>query len=465
MRSDRFVAGIGYCFSLTADLAGFLLAFGFVKEDPVLLFPKMLLVYGPFMFVLNVLFLTKERSMTSLFVFNLLFTAALMAVTTVFDCPEGVVPYLFTAFIICTLTAYVVWCILEPPTVSSQLTLFDISVVILVILVFLAALRGMPRGYCIPAAAACVFSLVGLIAKRIDRALGLKEAGLLTGAFAVIGGVTALFVTAAARPAGSGLIRAAQTVADFAIAAGRFVLKVLYFLLSLLPYHEEESPLMPADATEEIEMEIEEMDIAIPAWIPVLCILIAAGLLVLFLVNIRKARIGGKRLAGRVQNTGSSRFSLKEWVETTAASIRQGVKNRRWLRTMRYTPEGLYFNMVKACGRGEHARGEGETPAEFVRRMTALIKADRAAKGTGARRENSTETKGFPAAAANTPVTADERMFNLLDNLPRELNAAFYADRSAAAQAAGKDREAACRDVIRVVKKLKKNRKETTAEK
>ena len=341
------------------------------------IYPLILLLYAPALYVANRLFLRRERTMRSLVILNsvvgLLFFAAL--VPMVWWGGWGAVAL---AAVGCLwLTGWGAQMAAQPPALSKQILFLDISLVVLILYVSYASAFGSPVYQLIPACVGCACALLGLMVRRLGGGLGMRGWGFIAGAFLIVLALVFLLVGAAAAPAGQGVVALWNALT----AAVQFVLDQLWRLLvwisSLLPEPEAGEPMEMDPIQIELPQEGEYAETS-PIMLGVMASGLMAGVIFLLICCMRalgRIRVGGRTAARR---TASRRripllAGLRRMLSGWAAALRL----RLYLFRIRETPEGAYYLLVRRCRMAPWHKRRGETPREFLLRLRAAAGEDR----------------------------------------------------------------------------------------
>ncbi len=337
---------------------------------PLDLFPLVLLPFAPAVFLVNRLFLRRQRSMLALILLNAALVAAVLLASWRLDgFPDGA----GLIFQVC----FCVWPavsgangILRPVPLRTMIVCVDISVVLLLIWTgYLAGSGASPEGG-IPMAAGLAAAVLGLVLYRTNRVPGLRDWGMIGLAFAGILAGTWLLLTLAA-PTGMALVRLWETLVN----VGRRLLYLLLWLLDKL------FQVPPGDISGDVPLpEIPERDPVEPGDPTLLIVLgiVGAIALVAFLVwNLLRMRVGGK-VGGKktAARTRRHRLSLWEALKRLRETVRSWLQMRRFLRREKNTPAGLFYILVRRCRLGPWRQRPGETPRAFLCRLRESAAGD-----------------------------------------------------------------------------------------
>ena len=324
-----------------------------------------LLAYGPAAYLINALFLRRERSVNLTFAVNgILFLLVLTALILVFGIGSG--KQLFITVVCYLLVAYfAVRLNLQPPRENHLILALDSSVVLTLILLVITAVMERDWLQSAPLMAGCVCSVVGLMHLRMEE---LRLWAIPAALLALLLGVFALLVKAA-KPLGSLLLRAGG---EFMAALKYVGTKIEEFLLYLTSFMKEETYEaleadtfgIPSEAADAAQSFQDGMGIIIG------CILLAAlaALLILFLRVIGKSGIGGKKLKS-VDRAQIRHSSLLAAIRHIIFRVKMTVLIVR----RRKTPWGLYYTLLFLTRHSRLRKRERETPCDFLMRLSMCL--------------------------------------------------------------------------------------------
>lgn len=375
---DSLFPRLAQQFALTCGLCSFYYMTTLGQGEPIRYFPLVLLPYSLSVYAINYLFLRQSRTMRSIVLLNAAFFAALFASVLLIGGIADWATLVFQGGFCLWITVWGARCCLEPPELRSLIVSLDLNVLLLLIFTALLAGMGQPILWCAPTAAGCAASILGLIAQRANRPLGLKDWGILLFVFSGLSAVMWLLVVWAAAPAGQGLVALwnALTAAVRWLALKLWAL--ILFLLSLFPDAEPGDmsfiePVMPVPAEEMMPAETS------PVFLIFLITVLAAAVIVALILLLRqlgRLRAGGSQIQTASRHrTGRISFwhSMKRMWAALAARLRLWI----FLRRIRNTPEGLFHLLVRRCQLSPWRKRTGETPREFLTRLRETATGDR----------------------------------------------------------------------------------------
>lgn len=366
-------------------------------------FPLAMLVYAPLLYLLDHLFLRRERSMLALTVLNGLCGGLMLGARLLLDPWQGFADLAFTAAFLAWLTVRGCQFALEGAPLRGTLLTLDCGFLLLVAVTATSAALGWPIRRSLTALCGLSASIITAAVSRSPRTLRFRGWLAVGGAFGALMLGMGLFVTVLAAPAASGLVALWTAVTTGVKGFFGLLLGGLTWLLSLFP---------GAQAGDPGHYEVPEVwmpeDVPVPETSPVvgavLLVLLAVGavfLLVRFAGALRRLRLGKPEGREELPRPKRERTSLLKGAARLLRAWSRAFRLRWRLWKGRDTAVGLYFLLEHRCRRSPWRKRPGETPREFLLRM---------------------------AGAART----DETLRRTLEDLARQTDAALYAGRTAA---------------------------------
>lgn len=342
------------------------------------MFPLSLLAYAPLLYLLNRLYLRRERTLRGVILLNLAVAACFLSVCILVDGRPEVAALAFMLILVAWLTIKGQSLALKPPQMSGMLLTLDGSILTLVLFVAYASALELDLAWSFPAVCGVVAILLGVAVRRMDRALGLREAGVLAVAFLVVLGAMALLLTLVAAPTGQGIVLAFRGLGMIIDLIQRILTWLIQCLMALF---KSESP--PAVFPQEefvFEMETMPEGEENPILAAVLGVILAAAALmaVIWLLRYLGGIKLGVRKAEAVSSVSRSRPSLIKALRDLLRTWQKKLRLRRFLHRTRNTPIGMYFHLVHRCRMSPWHKRPGETPHEFLDRLTNLTRTDEA---------------------------------------------------------------------------------------
>lgn len=369
-------SGLTQQFALACGLCSFfhLMTLG----EPAGYFPLVLLPYAMAAYAVNHLFLRQSRTMRSVVLLNAAFFAVLFASVLFIEGISDWETLIFQGGFCLWVTVWGARCCLEPPELRSLIVSLDLNVLLLLLFTALLAGMGQPIFWCAPAAAGCAASILGLIAYRANRPLGLKEWWILLLVFSGLSAVMWLLVIWAAAPAGQSLVALWNALTAAVRWLAQRLWALLLFLISLFPEAEPGDmsfgePALPLPAEEAATAE------ANPVFLMILMTVLAAAFiaaLILLLRRLGKLRVGGVQIQTAVRRR-SGRVSLRQALKRMWAALAARLRLWTFLRRSRNTPEGLFHLLVRRCRLSPWKKRTCETPREFLTRLRETAADDR----------------------------------------------------------------------------------------
>lgn len=341
------------------------------------MFPGVQLFYAPVIYLANQRFLTRQRTLRAVVILNGAMAAALFAVILVADgIPE------FNATII--IVAFVLWLTVcgarlatKEPGVHSLVLMLDASAVMLVLFVGVISAIGVPLSMALAIVAGFSACVVGMIIVRMGGTVGTKEWLVIGAVFCVLLLAVWVLVTWVAAPAGQGIVALWNVAVAAVKAAAGVIWSVVLFLTSLIGPQEpgEYQPYEPDEILTDNLPVVESNPLA-----GVIFGTIGIILLVLFVVwGVRllgRLRVGGKTVPQTKKGQNRQRISFAGSLRRLWMDLRTLLRVRLYLTRNRNLPIGVYYGLVNKCSMGPWRKREGETPEEFLRRLSMYAKGD-----------------------------------------------------------------------------------------
>ena len=365
-------------------------------------FPQITLLYGPFLYLLNRLFLKKERSMLALGGLNLALCAAVLGGYLLLEPWRGIAYFAFAALFCGWLTLRGCASALRGPSLRGTLLTLDAAFLLLIAFISYSSATSVDFRWNIPAVLALCAAMISAVILRSDHSPGLKGWLAVAGAFAVLFALLWLVIGMAA-PAGQGLVAIWSALAAGINAVKALLWRGILFLLSLLPNADPEGGEGWTEFGEAIFVEETPAAEVNPIWGVILLILFSVGAIIAVIWLIGQLRRIKLRAVSGVQAPSvprRERVPLWQGILRLLKGWYTALKLRLWLWQGRNTPEGLYFLLVHRCRRAPWHKLDGETPRQFLLRLC---------ESTG----------------------GDGALSNALKQLARDTDAALYSNRPA----------------------------------
>ena len=350
----------------------------FTEVPPGPLFPQILLLYAPLVYLLNRLFLRHPRSMRALAIFNTLPVLGLLGLYLAFEPRQNMAYPLFTAGFLIWITFRGCQFALNGPALRNILLGLDCGFLLLIFYSCYACAMPVEPIRGVYAAAAFLASILAASSCRSSRPLTARSWLVIGTACVLLFGVMALFLAVAADPAGQLIVTLWSALTSAVGTAGRGLLGILTFLLSLFPSgdysdnQELEMPEIPQFDTEAVA-EVSPVGGAVLVGILAVCA-------VIFLLKTL-------RRMGRIQLTTRTRAVSVTPSRRERTSFLSGLRRliTAWMGAFslhlllwhrRNTPKGLYFLLVHRCRLAPWRKRSQETPREFLLRLQQAAAAD-----------------------------------------------------------------------------------------
>ena len=339
---------------------------------PTLYYPLMLLPYSLLLYVADRIFLRRERTVLSLVLLNGGLCLAAFLSTLLLG---GTIDWAnaFFAGVFCLWLAVRSGQLCWKPPILLELTLSaDLCLVVLALFTAFLSVTKLSVYWCIPIAAGCAVSILGLIVFRSGSRPGARSWVFLFVVFAGVFALVWLLVSFVAAPAGEGLV----TIWNMLISAVRFLLgllwRLLLFLASLLPERQpgESSSWSVSDIQlpSQAEEPVQENPL-VQAFVSLVLAATAVVLLFLFLRHLHHLRLPAARAQGGRTASRRSRVSLLSGLRRLLIAVGRRLRLQIWLWRHKNTAQGLYFLLVQRSAPTPWHKLRSETPREFLSRL------------------------------------------------------------------------------------------------
>ena len=338
------------------------------QRQEVPIFPFLLLLFAPSAGLLDVLFLSGERSTRSIFIFNGILTAA-FSVTVFLSCTDmDVLIRLMALPVSIFYCAYSVKIAADDVSYRTFLRMLDFGIVVFLVVAVCTQTRGYPEEMTYMSAVAISVSLFAVLLMRHD---GTGGRGWVSTIVLIAALVALVFLLAGYASAAGGSIMALWNLVQ------RFFYLVYDFfnwLFSLLPKVDAapDDNLIPL-VTDDPYRKGEVVREALPDKILELALLIvltAAGL-VLLVYWIRRMRRMRHVPAGKKRRVFAA--SAATGVRMAFASLCRMLRTGLYIFRNRGNSVGLYFWLRSALRKDELGKRRAETPREFLTRLDEAV--------------------------------------------------------------------------------------------
>jgi hypothetical protein len=340
-------------------------------QTQVVYFPAILLVYAPLVYLLNRLFLRRERTIITWILWNVMLCALLVGSVAVVcsGWPSGgILPVLLFVGLATLRGAQLCH---NPPKLSAAILWLEINVVALAVFMGIWATTEGSLIWCSPVALGAGAALLAVISHRMNGRMGGREWLLLMLAFAFLGGVLWLLVNFLAAPTGQGVVLIWSGFLTVLNTIGGQIQRFLAFLTSFLkPEHYEEVEMadlsgmnMDTSANDTMAASFGRL-LAIFVIVAVI-IAVVAALIVFGRIKLGRPVIQAAPKKKEKRNRPSLLSGIKKMLEHLMARLRL----RREMWTARNTELGTYYSLVRVCRRTALRQQPGDTPGVFLTRL------------------------------------------------------------------------------------------------
>ena len=146
-------------------------------------FPQITLLYGPLLYLLNRLFLKKERSMLALGGLNLALCAAVLGGYLLLEPWRGIAYFAFAALFCSWLTLRGCTSALRGPSLRGTLLTLDAAFLLLIAFISYSSATSVDFRWNIPAVLALCAAMISAVILRSDHSPGLKGWLAVAGVF------------------------------------------------------------------------------------------------------------------------------------------------------------------------------------------------------------------------------------------------------------------------------------------
>lgn len=377
MDNRQIFSAVTSQFSLACSLTTLTYLATLKNGDGDLYYPLVLLLYAPLLFIVNHLFLRRERTMRGVFILNMLLWAGIFASVCWQEGGSDFASLGFAAAFCLWVTVRGAQMALNAPSLRTLILNVDCSAILLVLFTGYLAISENHTVWGVPIALGFAASILGMMANRMDHGLGGREWCLVAGTFMAISLVVLLLINVVAEPAGQGVVALWMTL----VAAGKFILglvwKFLLWFSSL--FSVPESGTFEMEQTVQLPGMEEEAAAENPFLLVVMVvigIMVGVALLIFLLYRLGKLHIGGRK--GKTNQPRGKRERLSLWLGFRRLFLFwiNRIRMRNYLWKNRNRPVGLYFLLVHRCRIGPWRKKSGETPREFLMRLHVCAQGD-----------------------------------------------------------------------------------------
>ena len=376
MGKKSCVTGVILQFSLASILYTIYAVVSLSEGTAGIVFPGVLLAYGPVLYCLNLRFLVRQRTMQMVVSLNAGAAAVLFAIVVAVDGLPQMKSFVIMAAFVVWLTVRGAKLAMKQPGLHSLILALDANAVMMVLFIGAISALGAPvsTGFAIVAGfAACV---MGVTLLRVGT-VGVREWFFVSGAFCLVFALVWVLMNWVAVPAGQGIVALWNGLISVLKTIVYSVWSVILFLASLIGTQEGDGyrPTIPEEFVQDVAPVVESSPIAG----------VVFGVIgILFIVL---AVIWVIRLLGRIRVGGVSAVLPKKGVVRQRMSFKKAIckawrgfvaKLRVWIYLLRNRNRalGVYYGLVKRCAVSPWRKREGETPEEFLRRLVGYARND-----------------------------------------------------------------------------------------
>ena len=137
-------------------------------------YPLVFIAYAPLIYLANVLFLKKERTMRGVAILNIAAGVGMFAAIAVFGSYEGWASLIFVAMFCFYLTMRGNTGAMAEPGLRAIMLCMELSLLILVLFTAYCGYFGMGAIWCLPSVFGCAASILAVMLSRLERSPGLR---------------------------------------------------------------------------------------------------------------------------------------------------------------------------------------------------------------------------------------------------------------------------------------------------
>ncbi|MCF0237581.1 MAG: hypothetical protein HUK24_03185, partial [Sphaerochaetaceae bacterium] len=336
-----FFPGVAHLFILASMFCGL---YGFFTNGVGIfsIYPMVLLLYGPLVHVIDLLFLKKERSLTSFIILNLLLiSCAFGSMVPIFMGHEPLYAIVIGISIVFFTINAATSCRKEP-SLKGFLTAFDLSVAFLIGLTAYRTVNLISENVLVFPFVSMAVSLISIMILRQKEHLDVMATAGVIGAL----GLT-LFLVYIFNGYASDIGKAVVVGWSFLLSVIKWIFDLVKYLFMLF------IGLFPkVEGVMDIDIKVPEIETpefiteSDGNFIVIFGAIILVAIFVAVLVSLATIKI---KIKGRSTNkTKVTRImTLKKGFERAYESIIMYFKKKVWLRKNKNTPLGIYFTLKK----------------------------------------------------------------------------------------------------------------------
>lgn len=380
MHDRRVLPAVACQFALACNLVTVYYMLTMREGLPGWFFPQILPVYAPLVYLINRLFLKKERSVLAVGVLNTVLGIAAGVGYFLSGSGQGIAYVSFAGFFLFWLTLRGAGAAHQGIPLQRTLLTLDASFLLLVAFICYSSALTLSPVWAIPSVAGLCAAIIAAVILRSSQSPGLKGWLAVAGAFVLLF-LLLWVVIGIAAPAGQGLVAVWSMVAACIKAVKSLLVRGFLFLLSLLPTSDPEGEMGWTQFEDAILVEdtpVEEGNPIFGLILLVIFVVTAVAGVIWLLAQLRRMKLRPVAGAQVPPLPSRERISLFKGLLRLLGNGYAALKLRFRLWQGRNSPAGLYFLLVHRCRRAPWHKNEGETPRQFLLRLCEASGGDEA---------------------------------------------------------------------------------------
>ncbi|MCR5388407.1 MAG: DUF4129 domain-containing protein [Lachnospiraceae bacterium] len=346
-----------------------LLVYGMATDDYKSLWG--LLIFSPAAFVVNRIFLLKERKVSLIAVINVLLAVAGIAMMYAFNAYVGIGSIIFVTLVIIYLTSMSLLSVIKVPTQNKLVLGTEVSAILFIAFNLYVTWNDFDNSASMIMAVPVALCLLGSIALKMEHNFSISRLIVMAAIICAFVGASALFIRFGAESAGDGMKAFVGAIIKALKSFWAFVERILSAIFNGESTVEavgagasDAMQLGEDDAIMEIGNEYKYMLVGIIA-------VIVAGVAAVAVFVFRNVKLKGIKVEGlerpAIRNKGTGFFkSLKERILVSL-----------WLLKNKNTPAGRYFSLERKYKKSKLGKIPGETPREYLTRLSENAKEEK----------------------------------------------------------------------------------------
>ncbi len=328
---------------------------------------------GPLIYLVNDLFLARERTVQQLAAVDIVCGVALFAAMLLLNPWYGVTFAVLEAVACVILCARGIFCATKTLTLARTIQWMDISLIVLVLFVAYLGALDLSLIWAAPSLIGCGGAVFALISYRSGESLGVSGWGFFIGTILALCGVIAALVQWVSTGAGqgvrslwAGLIAALHTV-------GVWITRFMEWFTSLFPEEKVEALELESETTAVTVVDTStQLDFSIPIYVFIAAGILLAVAIVLLFLWLSKIKAGGRKMPMQRKTTlQRKRASVWRVLLMRLQWLREGIRIRLYLHRHRNTAIGLYYTLLRETHRRTWRQGSAHTPSEYLTLLSA----------------------------------------------------------------------------------------------